>query len=191
MCNCGLQAMRPIQITRPLQARCRHFHEHFPNFRVTFAQPPIHFHGKISRRISVRVQEVSIREFRSIAPLRKWTIARRRNASHASEMALERSDACIEIDGKPAAHSVVILPNQTQRVGQGGGAPRQIELGRLKARGRPGNRAAHSQRADILQLHARAHRPSLQVQLPAARAVLFHAARNVFQARRDSCHPPA
>ncbi len=91
------------------------------------------------------------------------------------------SDARIQIDGKQAAHSIVVLPDEAQGIGHGGGTPSQIELGRLEARGRPGNRAAHAERADILQLHARAHRARLQVELPAARAVLLDAARNIDQ----------
>ena len=99
----------------------------------------------------------------------------------ANRRGFRGSDARIEIDGKLAAHSVVILPDEPQRIGQGSGAPSQIEFGRLKARGRPGNRAAQAERADILQLHAGAHGPRFQVKLPAARAILLDAARNVDQ----------
>ena len=87
----------------------------------------------------------------------------------------------IEIDRKLAAHAVVILPDEPQRIGQGRGAPSQIEFGRLKARGRSGDRAAQAERADILQLHAGAHRTSFQVKLPAARAILLDPARNIDQ----------
>ena len=86
------------------------------------------------------------------------------------------SDVRIEIDGKLAAHSVIILAEKAQRIGQRRGAPGQNEFGGLKTGARAGDGAAQAERADILQLHARAYRPRFQVKLPASLAILIDAA---------------
>ncbi len=173
-----MKTMRPIQFAGPLNVRRRHFQKQFPNFRVSLAEPPVHFHGKIGRGIRVTLGEppaVHPGQSRRCGngPLRCAGIRA------ASRRGFRGADARIEIDRKQAAHSVVILPDKTQRIRKRCGAPGQIKLGRLKTRGRSGNRTAQAQRPDILQLHTRAHRPRFQIELPAARAILLDAARNV------------